>query len=75
MPWSLDPNIGRRNQGRRVTAFYAIHDDVKNAGAVLVTDKRAVRDGNIITGTDPQAMPEMIKLILEAVKERSQEKA
>ena len=55
-------------KGRKVTAFYSIHDDVKNAGAELVGE-RAVRDGNLITGTDPEAMPDMVKLIFEALKE------
>jgi len=53
-------------RGKRVAAYYAIHDDVKNAGAILVAEK-AVRDGNLITGTDPSAMPGMIRLIKEAL--------
>jgi len=52
--------------GRRVAAYYAIHDDVRNAGAVIAEEK-AVRDGNLVTGTDPSAMPEMIRLIKDAL--------
>ncbi len=53
-------------RGKRVAAYYAIHDDVRNAGAVLVEEK-AVRDGNLVTGTDPSAMPAMIRYIKEAL--------
>ena len=56
-------------RGKKVTAFFSIHDDVRNAGAVLV-DEKAVRDGNLVTGTDPEAMPAMVKYILQALKER-----
>lgn len=56
-------------RGKKVTAFYSIHDDVKNAGAVLVREK-AVRDGNLVTGTDPEAMPDMVRLIFEALREQ-----
>ncbi|MEM4669391.1 MAG: type 1 glutamine amidotransferase domain-containing protein [Thermofilum sp.] len=56
-------------KGRRISAFFSIHDDLRNAGA-LVVDEPYVRDGNIITGTDPEAMPGMFKLLVEALKER-----
>lgn len=52
--------------GKRVAAYYAIHDDVRNAGATIAEEK-AVRDGNLVTGTDPSAMPEMMRLIKEAL--------
>lgn len=56
-------------KGRRVAAFFSIHDDLRNAGAQVVNEPY-VRDGNIITGTDPEAMPGMFKLLLEALRER-----
>ena len=67
-PWVLiSANIIK---GKKVVAYYAIHDDVKNAGAILLENEKAVRDGNLITGTDPEAMPKMFKLVIEALKER-----
>ena len=54
-------------RGKKVAAFYAIHDDVKNAGGILVEDE-AIRDGNLITGTGPEAMPKMFRLIKDALK-------
>jgi len=55
-------------KGRRVAGFFSIHDDLRNAGAVVV-DAAFIRDGNIVTGTDPEAMPGMFKLLLEALRE------
>lgn len=51
-------------KGKKVAAFFAIHDDVRNAGGVLVDDNAAV-DGNLVTGTDPEAMPKMFQYITE----------
>ena len=66
-PWVLiSAELGR---GRRVTGFHSIRDDLRNAGAQVV-DEPYVRDGNIITGTDPEAMPGMMKLLLEALREK-----
>jgi len=55
-------------RGRRGTSFFSIHDDLRNAGAVVI-DAAFTRDGNIVTGTDPEAMPGMFKLLLEALRE------
>jgi len=54
-------------KGKKVAAFHAIHDDVRNAGGVLVEGNVAV-DGNLVTGTDPEAMPEMFKSIKKLLK-------
>ncbi|MEZ0344973.1 MAG: type 1 glutamine amidotransferase domain-containing protein [Infirmifilum sp.] len=56
-------------RGRKVTGFFSIHDDLRNAGAEVMGEN-FVRDGNIITGTDPEAMPGMFKLLLEALREK-----
>jgi len=60
-------------KGKKVTGWVSIHDDLRNAGAELV-DKplfgNAVRDGNLITGTDPEAMPSMMKLLIQALNEK-----
>ena len=54
-------------KGKRVTAFYAIKDDVQNAGALYTANPVEV-DGNLITATDPMAMLGMIKEILGRLK-------
>jgi protease I len=53
-------------KGRRLTGFHSIWDDLRNAGAYL-TEEEAVVDGNIITGTGPDAMPEMMRLLRELI--------
>ncbi|MCD6458892.1 MAG: type 1 glutamine amidotransferase [Thermoproteales archaeon] len=54
-------------KNRKVTGFYAIKDDIVNAGAVYTGSKVEV-DGNLITGTDPSALPEMLVKMLELLK-------
>jgi protease I len=39
-------------RGKKVTAFYAIKDDLVNAGAEF-TDAEVVVDGNLITSRNP----------------------
>lgn len=50
-------------KGKKVTGFYAIKDDLENAGAVY-TGNPVEEDGNLITATDPSSMLQMMKLIL-----------
>jgi len=57
-------------KGKNITGFYSIKDDIENAGANY-TGKPVEVDGNIITGTDPNAMPQMVKLFIDKVKERA----
>jgi len=54
-------------KGKKITGFYAIKDDLINAGAIYTGNPVEV-DGNIITGTDPKAMPHMIKKVIEIAK-------
>jgi protease I len=56
-------------KGRKLTGFFSIHDDLRNAGAIVL-DEKFVRDGNIITGTGPEAMPGMFKLLLDVIREK-----
>ena len=49
--------------GKRVTAYHSIKDDLINAGADY-EDKPVVHDGNIITARDPKALPEMMTQFL-----------
>jgi len=57
-------------KGKRVTGFFSIKDDIQNAGAIY-TGKPVEVDGNIITATDPKAMPEMMKILISILKERA----
>lgn len=50
-------------QGKRVTSFVAIKDDVENAGATY-EDAPVVVDGNLITSRLPKDLPEFCKAIL-----------
>jgi len=43
-------------KGKTVTSFYAIRDDLVNAGATWV-DKEVVKDGNLITSRTPADLP------------------
>ncbi len=63
-PWVLCSTPLLR--GRRATSFFAIKDDVVNAGAQWV-DETVVRDGNIITSRKPDDLPAFLKVILESL--------
>ena len=53
-------------KGKRVTAYFAIKDDLVNAGAHYTGNPVEV-DGNLITGTDPSAMPSLMRKFVEVV--------
>lgn len=50
--------------GRRVTSYKAIHDDLRHAGAEVV-DEEVVVDGNIITSRKPDDLPAFCKAIIK----------
>ena len=50
-------------KGKKVTGYFAIKDDIINAGAVY-TGKPFEKDGNIYTATDPKAMPEFFRFLI-----------
>ncbi len=54
-------------KGKKVTGFFSIKDDLINAGAIYTGNLVEV-DGNLITGTDPKAMPQMVKEFIKAVR-------
>jgi protease I len=54
-------------EGKRVTCFSAIKDDVINAGAAYV-DQEVVRDGNLITSRVPTDLPAFCRAIIQATK-------
>jgi protease I len=55
-------------RGKRATCFFAIKDDLVNAGATYV-DAEVVRDGNLITSRMPSDLPAFCRAIIEALKE------
>ncbi len=53
-------------QGKRLTSFYSIRDDLENAGATWM-DEPVVRDGNIITARVPDDLPAFLREIIAAL--------
>jgi protease I len=53
-------------QGRTVTAFFAIKDDLVHAGANFVDQEVAI-DGNIITSRTPDDLPAFMRAIIAAL--------
>ncbi len=53
--------------GRTVTSFFAIKDDVTNAGATWV-DREVVVDGNLITSRMPDDLPAFLRAIIAGMK-------
>lgn len=56
-------------RGRRVTSFFAIRDDVVNAGG-LWEDSETVRDENLITARKPDDLPSFLRALIAALKEQ-----
>lgn len=56
-------------RGRTVTGFFAIKDDLTNAGAKYV-DREVVRDGHLITSRTPDDLPAFLRTLLSALQER-----
>lgn len=56
-------------RGRTATCFFAIKDDVINAGANYV-DQEVVRDGNLITSRMPADLPAFCREIIRALSEK-----
>lgn len=53
---------------REVTSYYAIRDDLMNAGAIWI-DAEVVRDGNMISSRNPDDLPVFCKAIVDALSE------
>jgi protease I len=66
-PWVLCSTQALK--GRKATCFFAIKDDVMNAGANYV-DAEVVRDGNLVTSRKPDDLPAFMQAIAQAVSER-----
>lgn len=67
-PWMLCS--AKCLKGRKVTGFFAIRDDVENAGGVW-EDAACVRDGNLVTSRTPEDLPAFMKGIFEAMSATS----
>ena len=55
-------------KGKTVTCFFAVKDDVINAGAKYV-DREVVVDGNLITARKPDDLPAFMRETLKALAE------
>jgi len=61
-PWMLvEADVAR---GRKLTSFWSIKTDVKNAGGNWV-DEEVVRDGNLVTSRSPKDIAAFNKTLLE----------
>jgi protease I len=58
-------------RGKRATSFFAIKDDVVNAGA-LWEDSEVVRDGNLVTSRKPDDLPAFALACIQVLTERTQ---
>ena len=65
-PWVLCSTQALK--GRKLTCFFAIKDDVINAGGKYV-DQEVVRDGNLITSRKPDDLPAFMQAVIQAVRE------
>lgn len=54
-------------KGKQATCFYAIKDDVVNAGATFI-DKEVVVNGNLITSRNPYDLPAFCREIIKFLK-------
>ncbi len=72
-PWLLVSSGLAR--GRRLTSYYTIQDDIRNAGGDW-TDREVLRDDNLLTSRQPSDIPAfnqaMIQLFAERRAEQSQ---
>jgi protease I len=53
-------------QGRRLTSYHSLADDVRNAGGTWV-DEEVVVDGTLITSRDPDDLPAFVQAIQDAL--------
>jgi len=56
-------------KGKKATCFFAIKDDLINAGALYSEDKVVV-DGNLVSAQTPDDLPEFMKATLKAAESK-----
>jgi protease I len=73
IPGGYAPDRMRRHKamvdvlrGRKATGFFAIKDDLVNAGA-RYEDREVVRDGNLVTSRKPEDLPAFCRTIFQAI--------
>ncbi len=54
--------------GRTVTSFFAIKDDLIHAGADWV-DREVVKDGNLVTSRTPDDLPAFMRTVIDALSQ------
>lgn len=64
-PWVLI-SAGIAQEGKKLTSYFTIQDDLRNAGANW-EDSEVVVDGNLITSRKPDDIPAFNKAIIEAL--------
>lgn len=63
-PWILiSAGLAR---GRKLTSYFTIQDDLRNAGAHW-SDEQVVRDGNLISSRDPDDIPAFNQALIGAL--------
>lgn len=63
-PWLLaSAGLAR---GKKLTSYFTIQDDMRNAGADWV-DEECVKDGNLITSRNPDDLPAFSQALIEAL--------
>lgn len=63
-PWLLaSAGLAR---GKKLTSYFTIQDDMRNAGAEWV-DQEVVQDGNLITSRNPDDIPAFNKALISAL--------
>ncbi len=63
-PWILvSAGLAR---GKKLTSYFTIQDDMRNAGADWV-DEEVVKDGNLITSRQPDDLPAFNKALISAL--------
>lgn len=55
-------------KGKKLTSYFAIRDDLVNAGAEWV-DEEVTVDGNLITSRNPDDLPAFMREIIRALKD------
>jgi protease I len=71
-PWILI-NAGIAD-GRKLTSYHTIRQDLKNAGAEVV-DEEVVVDGNLITSRQPSDLPAFCAKLIDVIAHGPQERA
>lgn len=54
-------------QGKKLTSYHSIKDDITNAGAIYV-DEAVVVDENYVTSRTPKDLPVFVKTFIETLK-------